>query len=60
VTDIREEYLTASIRKQIAYLEGLLKELENNPQATAEWKKHVHDVEVHLHRLRDSLSPTLL
>jgi len=52
----KEELVAAGIRKQIAYLEGLLIELESQVKKSPEFQNRIRDVENQLHQLRSHLS----
>ena len=56
MTTMKEELVAASIRKQMAYLEGLLAELESKPDQTPDIKNRVLQVETKLRLLRVSMS----
>jgi hypothetical protein len=51
----KEELLAANIRKQIAYLEGLLNELINEPDRDQEVLQQIREVEGQLHELRQKM-----
>ena len=51
----QEELLAATIRKQIAYLEGVLTELENQPLPEKDFSKHIQLVEARLRELRGQM-----
>ena len=54
---VKEELVAASIRKQIAYLEGLLKELEEHPVKDKQILLKTREVETKLKQLRSQLLP---
>jgi hypothetical protein len=47
----KEELVAASIREQITYLEGLLKELESQSERDPLFLKRIRDVETQLRKL---------
>jgi hypothetical protein len=51
----KDELLAANLRKQIAYLEGLLKDLEANPVQDKPIILKTREVEAKLHELRTHL-----
>ena len=53
----KEELFASGIRKQIAYLEGLLAKLENDPVQDKQIFLKTREVEVALHKLRNQLQP---
>jgi len=54
---VKEELVAASIRKQISYLEGLLKELEEDPVKDKQILLKTREVETRLNKLRGQLLP---
>jgi len=52
----KEEVVAASIRKQIAYLEGLLSELETESAQDQNLTRRIREVETKLRTLRNQLS----
>jgi len=52
MTSTKEELVAANIRKQIAYLEGLLQELESEPEHSKLISQRTRKVETQLHKLR--------
>jgi hypothetical protein len=52
----KEELVAASIRKQIAYLEGLLNELETEPLKDQNISRRIQEVETRIRTLRNQLS----
>jgi hypothetical protein len=57
MTSPKEELFAATLRQQIAYLEALLAELENNPVQDKPIFLKTRDVEAALHKLRNQLQP---
>jgi len=53
---VKEELVAVSIRQQIAYLEGLLKELETEPAQNQTIVRRIREVETQLRTLRNQLS----
>jgi len=52
----KEELVASSIRKQMAYLEGLLKELGSEPDRTAIIQQRIREVENQLQKLRSQFT----
>jgi len=48
----KEELVVAGLAKQIAYLEGLLKELESNPTEDPHLAQKIRDIEDKIRSLR--------
>lgn len=60
MSTIKDEVLAASIRKQIAYLQGLMEELNNEPEKTKTVLIRIKDVENKIRELRNKLSDSSL
>jgi hypothetical protein len=52
----KEELVASNIRKQIAYLEVLLKELESDSGRSALINQRIREVESQLHKLRSTFT----
>ena len=55
MTTLKEEILAATLRKQIAYLEGLLDELNQDPLKDKQILMKTRDVESKVRELRSQL-----
>ena len=51
----KEELVASTLRRQIAYLEGLLKELESQPDFPNLISMRMRDVETQIRKLRSKL-----
>ena len=56
MTTTKDEVVAATIRREITYLEGLLRELVEESAKTPLMKERIQEVEGRLRKLRDALT----